>query len=235
MDPIGQAIFNYYFKSDREKLRVDSNYTEDEEIDPVHFFREMGDLPMPEQKAIELCKGKVLDIGAGAGCHSLVLQGRGLEVTALDKSELASRVMTDRGVAKVVTESIFNFSAGPFDTVLMLMNGAGIAGTLTGLKALLNHLKSLISPDGQVLMDSTDIQYLFTEEDGSLWVDLANDQYYGEMTYTVTYKEEITSTFPWLFVDFETLAAIAAKTGLKAELILEGAENEYLARLSPVS
>jgi precorrin-6B methylase 2 len=233
MDPIGQAIFNFYFHNDTEKLRVDSNYTEDEEIDPAHFFRKKEELPALEKTAIELCRGKVLDVGAGAGCHTLILQDMGIAVTAIEKSELASMVMEKRGVASLVTDSIFNFKGQEFDTILMLMNGAGLAGTLDGLKSLFTHLKTLIHSDGQILMDSTDIQYLFTEEDGSLWIDLANDQYYGEMTYTVTYKNDISDTFPWLFVDFTTLAEIAAESGLEAELVFEGADDEYLARLTP--
>ena len=233
MDPIGQAIFNFYFHNDREKLRVDSNYTEDEEIDPAHFFREKETLPALEKTAIGLCRGKVLDVGAGAGCHTLILQDMGMVVTAIDKSELASMVIKKRGVACLVTDSIFNLKGREYDTILMLMNGAGIAGTLKGLRDLFIHLKTLILPGGQILMDSTDIEYLFTEDDGSLWIDLANDQYYGEMTYTVTYRKNITATFPWLFVDFPTLAQIAAETGLEAELKFEGADDEYLARLTP--
>lgn len=232
MDPIGQAIHNYYFDNDIEFLDVDSNYTENEEIDPARFFREFSEMPELEKTALDLCQGRVLDVGAGAGSHALELQARGFNVTALDKSELAVGVMLQRGVSKVILEDICRFKSDSFDSILLLMNGAGIAGTTGGLKKLLKHLRSLMAPGGQILLDSTDISYLFEEEDGSVWVDLASGDYYGEMTYTVTYKKNITATFPWLFVDFETLTNIAAECGLSCELAVEGADNDFLARLS---
>jgi SAM-dependent methyltransferase len=232
MDTIGQAIYNYYFNNDKEIISVESNYTEDEEINPAHFFRVWEEMPEIEQKALALCRGKVLDIGAGAGCHTLELQKNGLEVVALEKSELASQVMRDRGVINIVVKDIFHFYEKPFDTILLLMNGIGIAGSLSGLKKLLKHLKSILAPGGQIILDSTDISYLFEEEDGSVWFDLTNENYYGEMTYTVNYLDNNTSTFPWLFVDFETLLQIATEEGYKVELIDEGDDNQYLARLT---
>jgi SAM-dependent methyltransferase len=232
MDPIGQAIHNYYFDNDKEFLDVDSNYTENEEIDPARFFRKFNEMPDLEKTALNLCQGRVLDVGAGAGSHALELQARGFLVTALDKSELAVGVMLHRGVSNVIHEDICRFKSDNFDSILLLMNGAGIAGTIQGLKELISHLKSLLAQGGQILLDSTDISYLFEEEDGSVWVDLASGDYYGEMTYTVTYKKNITATFPWLFIDFETLSDIAAACGFSCELVGEGADNDFLARLS---
>ncbi len=234
MDPIGQAIHNYYFNSDKEFLNVDSNYTEDEEIDPARFFREFDEMPDLEKTALDLCRGKILDVGAGAGCHALELQTRGFDVTALEKSEMAVDVMLQRGVLKVLHEDICRFKSDNYDTILLLMNGAGIAGTIGGLKKLLNHLKSLLSQGGQILLDSTDISYLFEEEDGSVWIDLASGDYYGEMTYTVTYKKNIVATFPWLFIDFDTLSDIAAECDFSCELVEEGADNDFLAKLSNI-
>lgn len=232
MDTIGQAIYNYYFNKVTEVISVESNYTEDEEINPAHFFRVWQDMPEIEQKALGLCRGKVLDVGAGAGCHSLELQKMGMEVIALEKSELASQVMRDRGVENIVAKDIFCFTEKPFDTILLLMNGVGIAGTISGLKELLKHLKLILATEGQILLDSADISYLFEEEDGSVWMDLAKENYYGEMTYTVNYLKQYNSTFPWLFIDIETLLQIATEEGFKMELIAEGEENQFLARLT---
>lgn len=232
MDTIGQAIFNYYFNNIEEVISVESNYTEDEEINPKHFFRKWDEMPELEQKALSLCKGKVLDIGAGAGCHTLELQKMGISVVALERSELASQVMQHRGVENIIIDDIFNYSDNHFDSILLLMNGVGIAGTLSGLKKLLNHMKSILSPGGQILLDSTDISYLFEEDDGSVWYNLANEDYYGEMSYTLKYMHNFTSTFPWLFVDFETLMHISAEEGFNIELIDEGDDYQYLARLT---
>lgn len=231
MDPIGASIYHFYFHQDRELIRVDSNYTEDEEIDPAWFFRTFQDMPELEKIALELCCGNVLDVGAGAGCHALELQERGLGVVALEQSELAVTVMQQRGVKNVVQGNILDLDNHNFDTIILLMNGAGIAGTLRGLKELLLHLKSLLSPGGQILLDSSDISYLFEEEDGSIWLDLANDNYYGEMEYTVHYKDHY-AKFPWLFVDYESLSRAATDAGLNIRLEAQGQESNYLARLT---
>lgn len=232
MDPIGEAIYNFYFARDREMIRVDSNYTEDEEIDPAWFFRDFKEMPEIEQRALNLCHGKILDVGAGAGCHALELQARGLEVMAIEKSEKSFEVLHARGIHQSATADIFEFSGHSFDTILMLMNGAGVAGTLAGLEKLLLHLKTLLNTSGQLLLDSSDIMYLFQEDDGSLWVDLTKENYYGEMTYHISYKENCRASFPWIFVDSVTLAEVAEKAGFRVEILMEGEQNDYLARLT---
>ncbi len=230
-DPIGKAISDYFYSGNAEMIFVDSNYTEEEEMDPALFFRRVGEMPSVELKALALCSGKIMDVGAGAGCHVLELQDRGFSVTSVEKSELAAGVMRLRGVKEVICDDIFHISSGTYDTILMLMNGSGIAGTLEGLRKLLDHLRGLLAPGGQILMDSSDISYLFTEEDGSLWVDLSNDNYYGEMIYEVTYGSVRSDKFFWLFVDFDTLCDVASSRGFHCTLQAEGDNGEYLARL----
>ncbi len=229
-DPFGEAILDYFANGKASKIIVNSNYTEDEEIPPSWFFRTEKEMPKIEQEALKLCRGKVLDVGAAAGCHSLILQKKGFNVTALEISPIAAEVMKKRGIYKTVVADIFKYSEEKFDTILLLMNGTGIAGTIQGLKKLLDHLKMLLSENGQILVDSSDIKYLFEDDDGSFWVDLANPNYYGEMDYEVSYKDS-TSTFKWLFIDFENLKKIAAKLGFDCELILEGKHYDYLAQL----
>lgn len=231
-DPFGQAIYDYYHSGKADLLLVDSNYTEGEEMDPAIFFRNSGEMPDLELKALALCKGRVLDVGSGAGCHALELQSRGMEVTAVERSELAAVVMRERGVKEVVCDDIFHISSGSFDTILLLMNGSGIAGTLEGLEKLLEHLRRLLAPGGQIILDSTDISYLFEEEDGSVWVDLSNQNYYGEMIYEVSYKKLRSDKFFWLFIDSDTLSQVADSQGFRISLEAEGNNNEYLARLT---
>lgn len=231
-DPIGKAISDYHTKGTADLIFVDSNYTEGEEMDPVLFFRTVDEMPEVEQRALELCAGKVLDIGAGAGCHVLELQKRGYHVTAVEKSALAAVVMRQRGVKEVICDDVFNVSAGTYDTILLLMNGSGIAGTLDGLGKLLEHLKGLLAHGGQILLDSSDISYLFAEEDGSVWVDLSNDNYYGEMIYEVSYRDVRSDKFFWLFVDFDTLCDVASSHGFHCVQESEGSDGEYLARLT---
>jgi precorrin-6B methylase 2 len=229
-DPFGEAIQDYIEKGKAPDLTVNSNYTEDESIPVSYLFRTEKEMPALEKAALKLCKGKILDVGAAAGCHTLVLQKKGFNVTALEISELAVDALQKRGIQKVIQEDILSFSEKKYDTLLLLMNGTGIGGTINGLKKLLLHLKSLLNEKGQILIDSSDIKYLFEEEDGSMWVDMANPKYYGEMEYELSYKKS-KSKFDWLFVDFDTLKKICVKLGLSCDLVKEGDHFEYLARL----
>lgn len=229
-DPFGEAIQDYFEKGKAPNLIVNSNYTEDEKITTSWFFRTEKEMPSIERTALKNCKGKILDIGAAAGCHAIILQEKGMEVTALEKSKKACDVLRKRNIQNVVCADVFNYSDNSFDTILLLMNGAGIGETLAGLKKLLIHLKKLLAENGQILIDSSDIKYLFEEEDGSLWIDLANESYYGEMEYEVKYKKSV-SKFDWLFVDFQNLKKIAGKVGFDCNLIEQGKHHDYLAEL----
>jgi precorrin-6B methylase 2 len=232
-DPFGNAISDFFEKGKAPSLTVNSNYTEDEEIPVSYLFRTEKEMPAVELDALKLCKGKTLDVGAAAGCHSLVLQKKGYNITALEISEKAVDVLKKRGIQKVIQSDIYNFTENSYDTILLLMNGAGIGGTVAGLKKLLVHLKSLLNEKGQILIDSSDIKYLFTEDDGSFWIDLANEKYFGEMEYEVSYKKS-TAKFNWLFIDFDLLKKIAAETGFQATLVSKGEHFDYLAQLKLV-
>ena len=137
-------------------------------------------MPELEVLALQQCRGSVLDVGAGAGCHALALQRRGLQVTALDISEGAVEAMQRQGVRQVLRQDIFQLKGAAYDTLLMLMNGIGIAGTLEGLERFLEHAKTLLRPGGQILLESSDILYMYEEEDGSVMLD-RNAGYYGEV------------------------------------------------------
>ena len=230
-DPFGEAIKDFYEKRNAPDIIVNSNYTEDETIPVSYLFRKENEMPKIEKTALSLCKGKVLDVGAAAGCHSVLLQKKGFDVTSLDQSVLSVEIMKNRGVQKVICHDIYTFSNKKFDTILLLMNGTGIGETLEGLKKLLIHLKTLLNKNGQILIDSSDIKYLFEEEDGSQWIDLANDKYYGEMEYEVNYKNS-TTNFKWLFVDFDTLKKTAMDADLTCKLIEKGEHFEYLAQIN---
>ncbi len=229
-DPFGEAIQDFFEKGKAPDLIVNSNYTEDENIAASWFFRTEKEMPSIERSALKNCKGKVLDIGAAAGCHAILLQEKGFEVTALEKSEKACEVLRNRNIQNVVCADIYKYAESHFDTILLLMNGAGIGETLAGLKKLLIHLKKLLAENGQILIDSSDIKYLFEEDDGSLWMDLANESYYGEMEYEVKYKKSV-SKFKWLFVDFQNLKKIAGKVGFECNIIEKGKHHDYLAQL----
>lgn len=230
-DPIGRAIADYFKHGEAPDIKIQTNYTEGELLSPAYFFRTEDQMPEIEKTALKLCRGKVLDVGAAAGCHAFILQKTGFDVTALEKSAQAADVMNKRGIKKVVCCDVLQFNEKGFDTILLLMNGTGIGGTLHGLELLLDHLKNMLNPSGQILIDSSDISYLFDEEDGSVWIDLANNNYYGEMEYELTYKNE-KENFKWLFTDFETLSEKAAKAGMQCNQMLKGKHFNYLAQIT---
>ena len=180
-DPMGAAIRDYQSKGKASRLRVLSSMFDEDEMPVVHLFRTFNQMPRLEQKALSMAKGRVLDIGAGAGCHALALQERGLEVKAIDISPLSCEVMKERGVKDAECVNLFNPQLqGKYDTLLLLMNGTGIAGKLNRLPMLLNRLKELLAEGGQILIDSSDLKYIYENEDGSMDIDL-NAPYYGEV------------------------------------------------------
>ena len=229
-DIFGNALLDYFNGNHPEDITVHSSIAENDKIPTDYLFRDFDAMPPIEQRALNLIKGKTLDVGACAGSHSAYLQKQGFEVTALDQSPGAIEIIKKRGVKNAVCSTFLDFNAEKFDTILLLMNGTGIFEHTAKIDQYLLHLKTLLRPGGQILIDSTDIHYMFEEEDGSYWVD-ANRDYYGEVTFEVSYKGQKSATFDWLYLDFDTLKRFAEENGFKAELLEKGEDFEYLARL----
>lgn len=230
-DPMGAAISDFYTKRNAARLRVFSPQFEEDEIPVSTLFRSFDEMPELEQEALRLAKGKILDVGAGSGCHSIALQGMGKEVLAIDISPLSVEVMQDSGLMVQQANLFDEHFVGKFDTILMLMNGSGIIGKLENMGTFFARMKQLLSPEGCILMDSSDLRYLFEDEDGSMLIDLAGD-YYGEIEFSMQYKQIKGESFPWLYIDFETLKFYALQYGFKVEKIKEGEHYDYLARIS---
>ena len=229
-DPMGAAILDFQKQGKAARLRVLSSMFEEDEMPVKHLFRSTREMPMLEQKALQLAKGRVLDIGAGAGCHALALQEKGLAVKAIDISPLSCEAMKLRGVKDAECINLFDDHLGTgFDTILLLMNGTGIAGKIEHLPALFLRLKALLNPGGQILIDSSDLKYIYENEDGSFDINL-NGAYYGEVDYQMIYKDVKGDSFDWLYVDFPLLKSIAETCGLHGELVEEGEHYDYLAR-----
>ena len=230
-DLMGRAIWDYYHNDNPEDLQTETSISELDELPVDYLFRDFDAMNKIEQKALKLASGKVLDIGAGAGSHSLYLQNeKNLEVTALDISPKSIEVCKLRGIKNAVAENMLQFSEGTFDTILLLMNGTGIFQSLNVIDIYLKKLHSFLNKNGQILIDSTDILYMFDEdEDGGILIPA--DGYYGELDYIVQYKGESEDPIKWLYLDFDTLKNAAENNGFKIEKVLQ-AEDSYLAKLS---
>lgn len=229
-DPIGYAIQDFARQGFTENIRVASDLC-DEDILPVpYLFRTPQEMPEIELCALELCKGKVLDVGAAAGCHSFVMQNMGLDVTAIDTSKGAVSYLQSEGINAVHTSFLSHF--GNYDTLLILMNGIGLCGNLEQLPDFLAHVKKLLRPNGKAICDSSDLSYLYQEQDGSMWVDL-NANYHGEMKFQMIYKDIASEWFDWLYIDLELLTQHALDAGLACKLIMQNQEtHHYLVTLT---
>lgn len=191
------------------------------------YFRTEAEMPDLELLALSHCRGRILDIGAGAGSHALYLQERGVDVAAMDISGLAVQIMQERGVKLAIEQDIFGHAGEKYDTLLLLMNGIGLCGNIQQLRVFLRHARQLLCPGGQLLFDSSDIAYLY---DGAP----PAGNYYGEVWYQYAYKGQKTDWFQWLYVDADTLIQIAAEEGWAIEILDEDDMDGYLARLMPL-
>ena len=236
-DLFGKAILDYQTNNSPENLITETSISEEDEMSVAYLFRNFSAMPKIEQKALEISKGKILDVGCGAGSHALYLQEeRNLDVTGIDISKNAIEACQLRGLKNVEVQDLMEMnSETKFDTILLLMNGTGIFGKLQETPKFLEKLKSLLADGGQILIDSSDIIYMYDEDESDdsevgYWIP-GDVDYYGEVTFTISYKKETEKTFDWLYLDFNTLQNAANDNGLQCELIQEGEHFDYLARL----
>lgn len=231
-DLFGKAILDYQTNSSPENIITSTSISEEDEMEVAYLFRSFDEMPAIEQKALQLANGKTLDIGCGAGSHSLYLQNeRNINVHSIDISKNAIQACLLRGLKNVQAIDVLDLENEKYDTILLLMNGTGIFETLEKSTIYLQKLKSLLNPNGQILIDSSDIIYMFDEdEDGGKWI--PSDNYYGELTFSLQYKKEKEVDFPWLYMDYNTLQNAALANGLQCQLVLEGDHFDYLAQLT---
>jgi SAM-dependent methyltransferase len=232
-DLFGKAILDYQTGNNPQNLITETSISEEDEMSVAYLFRDYKEMPKLEKKALKMAKGRVLDIGCGAGSHSLYLQNEAkLDVTAIDISPSAIKACKLRGIKNTIAGDVMQLENEKFDTLLLLMNGAGMCGRLSRISDFLQKLKYLLNPGGQILLDSSDIIYMFDEdEDGGKWIP-TDMEYYGEVIFNIAYKGEKEEPFNWMYIDYNTLQNAAHANGLNCELVLEGEHYDYLAKLT---
>jgi SAM-dependent methyltransferase len=232
-DLFGKAILDYQTNNNPEDIITETSISEADKMSVAYLFRDFKEMPKLEQKALQLSKGKVLDVGCGAGSHALYLQNeRNLNVKAIDISENAIEACKLRGLKNAEVVNVLDLdTCEKFDTILLLMNGTGVFGKLNQITTYLQKLKNLLNDGGQILIDSSDIIYMFDQDEDGAYEIPANG-YYGELTFNIEYKGEKEDEFDWLYLDYNTLQNAAHANGLECELILEGKHYDYLARLT---
>jgi SAM-dependent methyltransferase len=230
-DVLGDALSAFYKGDKQNKLWVYSDQTEKDEMPLSYFFRNYDAMPDLEKMALNKCKGKVLDVGAGAGSNALWLQEQGIDVFALDSSSGSINVMKSRGIIQVIESDFLSLHNQKFDTILMLMNGVGLSKDLEHLPRFLAQIKKLLNIGGQLLFDSTDLKYLYADDDGSMLIDL-NGPYYGEIIFQYSYKNEMSPRFKWLYIDDYLMEEYANKAGFAMDVLYRDESDNYLARLT---
>ncbi|WP_289054929.1 class I SAM-dependent methyltransferase [Carboxylicivirga marina] len=230
-DPLGQAALEYLGGARGLEIEVQSNIVEDDVIPVDYLFRDYGQMPVLEQKALNHCTGRVLDVGGAVGSHALELQKKGIDVTLLDTSYGCCQVARQRGVKNVINEDFYTYEpTEKFDTLLLMMNGIGIAAALEHLPVFLASAKHLLNPGGRIILDSSDLRYLYIDEDS--YCELPEERYYGEVMYTMAYKKHKTQPFEWLFIDSALLAVKAKENGFLFKMLAEGEHYDYLTSLT---
>lgn len=231
-DPIGQAILDYAKTKKPFDIIVSSDLCDDDIIPIEVLFRKEDDMPELELSALDLCKGSVLDIGAGAGVHALALQDRGHKVKAIDLSPGAVAYMQQNGINATQIDFYALDNNTQYDTILSLMNGMGLAKNLAQLPEFLQKVHNLLLPGGRFIADSTDVKYLYEDEDGGYWLDL-NSAYYGNFKFQMQYKKINGPEFDWLYVDYDTLHQQATDCGFKCRRAYT-IDDHYLAVLEKI-
>lgn len=226
-DPLGAMMIDYLNGDADVYVSVESDTFDMWKMTGQTMFRTFGQMNRIERKALGLCSGKILDVGAGAGSHTLYLQDKGFEVTAMDQSCGSIEVMEKRKVFHIIHDNLFRMTALDYDTLLLLMNGIGIVGTIDGLNYFFQFIRDLLPSQSQVLMDSTDLADLYDESD----LAMSQEPYYGETQFVMTYKHIISDPFAWLYIDFETLCFYADLNGFQCEKIIQDQSRKYLARI----
>jgi len=236
MEPFGLALLDYIRGNTTETITLERDDSYSEEMPISIFFRKPSEYYPHEHTAIDLCSGRILDIGAGTGIHSVLLQQHGFRVTAIDISPEAVTVMEHLGVKDARCIDIYEFHSERFDTLLLLGRGIGLTGDLNGLNKFLNHCPRIIKPDGQFLLNSCDVRKTIIPEHVKYHEsNLKANKYVGEIRCRLIYKRHVGEYFNWLHVDYQTLSEHAMHCGWMPEIVAEEDDGHYLARLSLVN
>jgi SAM-dependent methyltransferase len=233
MEPHGMAMLAFFDGDTSAELIIHRDDGQQTPLPVSYFFRDTSEFTSIDKTALEHCKGHVLDVGAGTGLHSLFLQKKGLSVTSLDICTQAVEIMEKREVKNACCVDIFDFQGGPFDTILMMGHGIGIAETIAGLDLFLEHAHSLLSEDGQLILDSLDVR--ITDDPNHLAYLETNrreGRYIGEIRLQFEFQGKKGPYFGWLQVDPDALNERAETSGWRCDVILQEKSGDYLAKLA---
>jgi len=231
-DAFGRMLWAYYngqrvFEIDER----DDGYIE-ASTSPKLYFSDYEDWPQHEKKAMEYVKGRVLDIGCGAGRHSLYLQKKGLDVLGIDNSPLAIKVCKLRGLkkAKIMSIEDIDFKPKSFDTIIMMGNNFGLFGSFQKARSLLKRFHKITSDDGLIVAETRDPYK--TDNPAHLEYHELNrkrGRMGGQVRIRVRFEKYATPWFDYLFVSKEEMDEILKGTGWKVKQYIDSGNALYIA------
>ena len=228
-DLFSKALYDYWTDNQPEDMITWTHLTDEEILPIAYLFRDFEQMPKTEQIALQNATGKILDVGAGSGLHSLWLQNKGKDIVALEYSPISCRLMRERGIKQVVQQDFFDYRPETkFDTLLFLMNGVGIVQKAKYLDRLFLQIDRIMQADGKALIHSSDLKYLYTSESG---YQMPENDYYGDVQFYVKYKGQ-TESFDWTYIDENTLRIFARQHGFITQKLYESDEGDFLMEIS---
>ncbi|MBT8479844.1 MAG: methyltransferase domain-containing protein [Gemmatimonadetes bacterium] len=233
-EPHARALLAFAAGQADAQLLVVDDLGDSDVLPAQWFFRGVEAFPALERLALDLCEGRVLDLGAGAGCHSLVLQERGHPVCAVEILPELVDLLRRRGIRDARGGSVFQPPAGRWDTLLMLMNGWGLPETLAGLERFLGEADRLVTPGGRIIADSTDMRRFaagWRSEAGTRLALREDGRYVGEIQFQLEFAGGRGAPFSQLYVDPDTLSAVAERAGWNVEIAARGENGAFLSVL----
>lgn len=236
-DAFGQMMWAYYRgKEVCEIVERDDGYFSAYH-GPKVYFSEYRDWPLIGQKAMQFAKGRVLDIGCGAGRHSLYLQKKGLEVLGIDSSPLAIKICKLRGLKKAEIMSLedVDFKPDSFDTILMMGGNFGLLGSLTKARRLLKRFHKMTSEDALIIAETRDPYK--TDNPAHLEYHKLNKKrgrMSGQVRIRVRFEKTVAEWFDWLMLSKEEMRELLQGTGWKVSEFIESEDSRYTAIIEKV-
>jgi SAM-dependent methyltransferase len=230
-EPLAAALLDHYRTGRPRKVAATRADGVAFEIETGEYFTLEGELAELDRLALDSCRGRVLDVGAGAGRHALALQARGLEVVAIDVSPIAVSLCRARGVRDARVFDVMQLDSeqmmGRFDTIFFGMQTIGVAGGVGTLGRLLERLASVLAPGGELIVDSSALREAWEGDDSD------RTPGRGEIVLSTRYRGWRGEPFPWLYLSERDLSTVAGDAGFAMETLGRVPSGEFLAALRP--
>lgn len=239
VDAYGKELWEYFFtKKGHEIVERDDGFINVSQIAPKNYFLNYKKWSLIQKKAIKYAKGRVLDIGCGAGKHSLYLQKKGLKVTGIDNSPLAIKVCKLRGlkIAKILSiDEVDKFKLSSFDTILMLGNNFGLFGSFVKAKKFLKIFFKITSKNALIIVETTN-PYQTKNPDHLSYhkLNLKKRKMAGQLRLRVRHKKLIGEWFDYLMVSKKELKKILENTGWRIKKIIDSKSGLYIAVIEKI-